>query len=262
MEYMYNWTWEGYNPLATGWEECKPGHSFGPGIRECYTIHYVLSGTGTFTLRGQEYHPLAGDVFVFAPYETAYYIADSEDPWHYIWINFIITGPMPYYFDQPLIHAPFLQPIFESIRDYPDHEKTGHDYVSQCLGSITKALAADETNHTFLVNYATKYIHSRYNQESLSISEIADLLSVSRATLSNAFVKKLQVTPIEYLVRYRLNKACEYMTLQNLSPSVAANSVGYRNYSNFAKMFKKYYSISPKEYKQNNILRRKDTNNN
>ena len=36
------------NPVLLGWEQCAPGHAFGPFIREYYIIHYIVSGSGIF----------------------------------------------------------------------------------------------------------------------------------------------------------------------------------------------------------------------
>ena len=116
-EYLYSWNWTGYNPIGAGWETCDPGHTFGPGIRDFYIIHYVLSGTGTYIIRGKEYHPQPGYLFALAPYETVYYTADNENPRHYVWINFFINGDVPYRFETPVIHAPELRPIFLAFRN-------------------------------------------------------------------------------------------------------------------------------------------------
>lgn len=39
-----------------GYEECEPGHSFGPAVRKSYMIHYITSGKGIFKCEGKEYH--------------------------------------------------------------------------------------------------------------------------------------------------------------------------------------------------------------
>lgn len=250
VEHLYNWTWAGYNPIGVGWENCDPGHSFGPAVREFYTIHFVLSGTGTYIVKGKEYHPTAGDIFVHAPYETVYWEADSENPWNYVWINFAINGDVPYRFENPVLHAPQLRTVFHGIQNYPDHRNTGRDYVANCLLNIANQLSTQRSASMKLVDSALLYIHNQYNKDNFSISGIAAALEVSRVTLANAFMLEKQMTAIEYLIRFRLEKAVEYMTIQKLSPSIAAYSVGFKTYPHFAKTFTKYYGVSPKEYQK------------
>lgn len=43
------------NMYICGIEKCKPGHSWGPGIRDHYLIHYVINGKGKFIINKQEY---------------------------------------------------------------------------------------------------------------------------------------------------------------------------------------------------------------
>ena len=43
------------NPISCGWQDCHPGHAFGPAVRRYTLIHYVLKGRGRFFARGQEY---------------------------------------------------------------------------------------------------------------------------------------------------------------------------------------------------------------
>lgn len=42
--------------IQFGMEACKPGHSFGPSIREYYKIHYILDGEGVFQYEGKRYN--------------------------------------------------------------------------------------------------------------------------------------------------------------------------------------------------------------
>ncbi len=224
----------------------------GPDLRSRNTgdlYHpFLLSGKGTYTVKGTTYELHAGQLFCFSPYEVICYKADEADPWNYIWINFVITGSVPYRFEQPVVDAPFLRPIFEELKNYPHHETTGRDFTTNCLYQIATQLSAQQSNTASLVESAIDYIHHNYNNEDLSIASIAAKLKISRYTLSEIFSLEKGTSPVEYLVRYRLEKACEYMVRQKLPPTIAANSVGYTNYVHFGKIFKKYYGVSPRSY--------------
>ncbi len=252
-EHEYAWTWNGYNPVFVGYEACPPNQKFGPGIMETYTVHFVLSGTGVFCTKGKEYQITPGQMFSFAPFETVWYKADEKDPWSFIWINFVITGNATFRFEQAVIDAPFLQPIFEAIRNYPDHATTGRDFVANCLQEIAAQLFSKQHHNSYLVDKAVQYIQHNYSNENLSISDLACKLGISRYTLSDAFMKTKGIAPLEYLIRYRLEKACEYMTHQRLPLNIAAYSVGYKNYDQFGKIFKKYYGMSPRTYQQQQL---------
>ena len=71
-----------------GYEECKPLHSFGPAVRDNYLIHCVLNGSGMYQVDQQTYHLEAGDGFLIEPGVQTFYQADQEDPWVYIWFGF------------------------------------------------------------------------------------------------------------------------------------------------------------------------------
>ena len=43
---------EDLNPINCGWHQRDSLRRFGPGIRDHYILHYVLSGKGTFTCGG------------------------------------------------------------------------------------------------------------------------------------------------------------------------------------------------------------------
>lgn len=70
-----------------GYENCAPGHSYGPILRNGYLIHYVLGGCGIYKARGRLFRLNAGDAFLICPGELIYYEADGHAPWSYTWIG-------------------------------------------------------------------------------------------------------------------------------------------------------------------------------
>ena len=76
-----------------GYEQCDPGHSFGPATRNHYLFHYILSGTGTLMADNangdtQTYSVKSGQGFMIFPGQINTYIADEQLPWEYMWIGF------------------------------------------------------------------------------------------------------------------------------------------------------------------------------
>ena len=76
-----------------GYEQCDPGHSFGPATRNHYLFHYILSGTGTLMADNSKgetrtYSVKSGQGFMIFPGQINTYIADEQLPWEYMWIEF------------------------------------------------------------------------------------------------------------------------------------------------------------------------------
>ena len=54
-----------------GIERCAPGQTWGPGIRDHYLIHLVLSGKGVFEVGGRTWEVSPGDLFFARPSSSA-----------------------------------------------------------------------------------------------------------------------------------------------------------------------------------------------
>lgn len=72
---------------------------------------------------------------------------------------------------------------------------------------------------------------------------------VSESYLSTKFKKEVGSSFTEYLVRIRMNKAYEILKKGDHACKEAASAVGYEDYSQFSKMFKKYIGMLPTEVK-------------
>lgn len=92
------------------------------------------------------------------------------------------------------------------------------------------------------------YIHTYYADD-LSLKDIADAGMMSIAQCNRCFNKMLNVTPYEYLIQYRLQKATNLLKDATLNVTEISEIVGFNNVTHFIQVFKKVYGISPKKYR-------------
>lgn len=114
--------------------------------------------------------------------------------------------------------------------------------------SKSNSLSLDESR----VKEAIIYIEQHY-AEHISLEALANSVHISKSECCRCFKRALQITPIEYLMKYRILKA-SYLIQTNdpASHSISglAFSVGFNNVSYFNKVFKKYMKCTPREYKK------------
>ena len=97
------------------------------------------------------------------------------------------------------------------------------------------------------IEKALHCINAEYMTD-ISVAQLAERLNLDRCYFSTLFSKQVGVSPSQYLMNLRLDRARELMLRHDQSPSVAAASVGYTDIYNFSKMFKKKYGTSPRRY--------------
>lgn len=93
------------------------------------------------------------------------------------------------------------------------------------------------------------YIHEHY-QNSITISELADLLHFSEPYFMRYFKRHTGVTSVDYINDFRMNKAIELLMNTENSIMEIAIQVGMHNISYFNRLFKKKYEMTPKEYRK------------
>lgn len=99
-----------------------------------------------------------------------------------------------------------------------------------------------------LVEKALKIIDMEYFTD-LSLSYICEKLGVSEPYFSALFKEQLGKNFKEYLISYKLSKAKEMLKNSELPVYEISTRVGYNNYNQFTRIFKKYEGISPAEFR-------------
>lgn len=74
--------------------------------------------------------------------------------------------------------------------------------------------------------------------EKLSLEDISQALFISRSSLCHIFTQRMNISPKQYIIKKKMAYAT--MLIENGMPLThAARAVGYDNYSNFYRMYKK-----------------------
>lgn len=81
------------------------------------------------------------------------------------------------------------------------------------------------------------------------ISDIASYIGITRSYLTHIFKQKMEISPQEYLVSYRLEQGSRLLRTTRMSIGEIAEKIGYENPLTFSKIFKNVYGVSPKNYR-------------
>jgi AraC-like DNA-binding protein len=81
----------------------------------------------------------------------------------------------------------------------------------------------------------------------LTVEDYAYLTGRSLSTFTRDFKRQFNISPKQWLVEKRLEKARQLLS-QNKTVTDVAFEVGYENFSHFIKAFHKKFGISPKQY--------------
>lgn len=104
--------------------------------------------------------------------------------------------------------------------------------------------AADESVEP-MEQYLKENLSRRITLESMERE-----FNCSKSTIINRFIRRCQYTPMKYLANLRMMEAERLLIESDAAMTHIAESVGYDNPSNFARAFKQFTGMSPREYRK------------
>lgn len=94
-----------------------------------------------------------------------------------------------------------------------------------------------------------QYIHQNFSQD-ISLEEIANYAKISKSTALNLFHRFLHITPVNYLICYRLKEAALLLTKTEKKIHTISSETGFHNVDYFCRAFKQKYHMTPTEYRK------------
>ena len=107
-------------------------------------------------------------------------------------------------------------------------------------------LAGEDTSH--LIQKVLAYLQTHY-AENPSLSLLSEQYHLSYTYLSSLFSKQVGQSFTDYLMQVKLEHAKEILRDTNIKITDVSAQTGFSNPAYFCKMFKKYYQVSPAEYR-------------
>ncbi len=101
----------------------------------------------------------------------------------------------------------------------------------------------------YSVARAQHYMEQHFG-EPVTISQLAGLGYVSPSTLTHRFKSEMGVSPIEYLIEIRIQRAKNMLQRKNLSMTEIAQACGFSSSAHFSSCFQKRVGITPTDYQE------------
>ncbi len=273
---LFLWQFEPFFPLITrgyGYNiEADPyvieiGYNrLPPGLnqhfqRDVYILHYIVSGKGY--VMQQEVGK--GDGYLVVPNEPEETEVDANEPWEYYWIMF---------------HGRRARDLLQNCNLLPHNGVFRIPHAEQCAEIIKKALftqyrnsveeanamqavlfqlvaihagdtAMAAMNSSSLAKSIAQYIKSNYYNP-LQINDIAKNFYITRSYMYTLFKREMGVSPKEYLIEQRIEKAKAFLLNQECHMNIReiARAVGFTDPLHFSNMFHERVGKTPRDYRR------------
>jgi len=123
-------------------------------------------------------------------------------------------------------------------------------FLSELIEEAGKNVVISSSYKELYIKKSLQFVEANYSRK-LYISEMAKSVGLNKNYFSAFFKENIGVTPQQYIIKFRINKACELMSNSGLTISDISRSVGYDDTLGFSKVFKKEKGMSPKSYREN-----------
>ena len=107
----------------------------------------------------------------------------------------------------------------------------------------------DALSEESVVDTVLGHIHTDYPSE-ISLDSLCKLVYVNRTTLTRMFKARTRRSPIDYLLHYRLNIACELLPNSKMSICKIAETIGFNYESYFIRQFVAKIGLTPTQYRK------------
>lgn len=250
-----------------GQEFCSPQKKPEKIKRAYYSLHFVLFGSGTLRDGDNIYKVKAKSAFLLYGDREYEYYPDPKNPWTYIWVDLWgdnldeMFSKVGFERNDPVIKInkmnefnPILRDMYDAFSYNLYGEMAYYGYFFLVFDRLI------DNNHICSDISKTRILNKKLirniliylnNNSALNITpkEICNKFNISYGTLMGLFRSEVGMSPMEYLMNFRISYACVLLKSEDKrSIGEIANMVGYADQLYFSRVFKRLKGMSPTEY--------------
>ncbi len=252
-----------FYPVSAGHFFCVKGYHLVRGNYDSLLITHIIRGSFTYVKDGKHSTAYAGETVILDCYRNhEYYTNDSFES---VWVHFSGNNCLNLYHEiertagntvrcrDPRRMEDTLFRIFDAIRG--ESPMTESALSLELYKLQTELLSADNPSekqtgrYDGLMQDVKDYV-SRHLGERLSVKELADRVYMSSTHFSRIFKQQTGLSPYEYIMISRINRAKELLHQTDMSISRIAYAAGFNSESNFIHSFSQNTGMTPNKFRK------------
>jgi AraC family transcriptional regulator of arabinose operon len=249
--------------INVGLSHNEPGFTFGHDWRTYYILHYVVSGSGIYTVNNSTYTLNKQNCFLVPPNTPVIYKADDKDPWTCYWVGFkgnkakkyiervFGKDKFTYNFDHDISYiTSYFESMFQEVSNEHYSPLIIEGLCYQIFGNLIKEKSNYKTKKTKLNKFKEidRIMHSTV-RNNYQIQDISNAVSLSCSQIYRIIKRETGLSPHEYLDKLKIEKAINFIESTDLSYKEISLLLGYQYESHFYNTFKKVTGKKPSDYR-------------
>jgi AraC-like DNA-binding protein len=225
-----------------------------------------LAGSGKCKIRSHQWNLKSGNL-IFLPANVRHeYSADEKTPWTIFWIHFNGKHAQEYLNaleiseEEPLINVSNMAGLIDTFEDIYQHTESGYtDTALLCLSTsfsrflgvcrlYQRAVKASQRKTEDRVLESLKVMRESLHRK-LSLDDLSAIAGWSPPHYSSVFKKQMNVSPMEFFARLKMQHACNQLKMTNDSIANIAASLGYEDSFYFSRTFRRHLDMAPSDYR-------------
>ena len=223
---------------------------FEVSARPFSALSFRVSGSGAFEIGNKRIVTQKGDV-LFLPANTPYKVEYSSSE------SIVVHFEQCNYFESENICLENIAKIgllFNRLLESWSEKRSvnqAKSIIYEILEKIDRDKRISLSDSAF--NRCVQYIDAHFFESTLDINTVCNIGFISASSLQRAFNAHFGISPKQYLLKLRMNRALELLAEKELSVKEIAFACGFKDEKYFSRAFKNKYGYPP-SHMQNSMF--------
>lgn len=266
-------------------QKCPLTHDYYVHSHDFSELVVILEGSATHIIEGREYPVSAGQVFLihgdishgYKDVQNIQYVNVMFHPDQLLQLPELrlLPGFQALFYIEPFYRKEryyqgmltlngqqlgeatrLLDQILEEYETQPEGFRLMiRTYFTALIGMLSRSYqrnSGQTENKAMRIAETVTYLEEHFLQP-ITLQELADRAYLSKRQFLRVFSRNYHTTPMDFVIRKRLDYSCTLLRNPGLSISRVAMESGFRDQNYYARQFKSSFHCTPSEYREKQL---------